>query len=53
MIVNANDRHLITKSHSFAFIQKVSVIVIFNSSFTDFPFIKLPPETDFLFKEDP
>ena len=24
-----------------------------NSSFTDFPLIKSPPETDFFFKEDP
>ena len=24
-----------------------------NSSFTDFPLIKLPPETDFFLKEDP
>ena len=24
-----------------------------NSSFADFPLIKLPPETDFFFKEDP
>ena len=24
-----------------------------NSSFTDFPLRKLPPETDFFFKEDP
>ena len=29
------------------------MIDILNSSFTDFPLKKLPPETDFFFKEDP
>ena len=28
-------------------------IISINSSFTDFPLIKLPSETDFFFKEDP
>ena len=27
-------------------------VKVFNSSFTDFPLIKLPPENDFFFKED-